>query len=159
MIDIKTVINRFGGDVRLWPGPDGVTAKFINGQPIMDQGFENYVIIKLFTRMGWVGNHFIRNTKQKFGSRFEKAHDQPINLRALRDIEKAGEQALEVMIEDGLASKITVTASNPASNRIDTLVQIANPGQDLFQLLITKNGINWIAQIVDPANERWQYGV
>ena len=140
----------FQGDPLLSLGVDGSKLTFVGGQPVMDRGLENLVLISLFTSPGWSGNDLFDNIDQKIGSNFLSSANQPITLDSLNDIKDAAEKALT----DTIFGKVTVIVLNPNGYRIDVKIIIEPPGKDIQELLVSKNGINWQAQIVDPANRR-----
>lgn len=142
------------GDVRFVLTEEGSKFVFENGQALMDQGLENMALIALFTSPGWVGNSLFRDPNQRIGSDFERAALGTINLDRLTRIENAAKRALD----NPAFGKVTVIVTNPVSHRIDVLIQIEPPGQDIQQLTIQKNGQNWIAQIYDPASGRINEG-
>jgi phage gp46-like protein len=120
----------------------------------MDGGWENAVMISLFTTPGYHGNVFAKNKTQKIGSRFEIELNKPITVAQISIIRDAGEKALQWMIDDGYASAISVVPTNPSSYRIETFILIQPQGQDIKVLLLKKNGLNWVAQKIDPAHLR-----
>lgn len=140
----------FQGDPLLSLGVDGSKLTFVGGQPVMDRGLENLVLISLFTSQGWSGNDLFDDVNQKIGSDFLSSANQSITLDSLNDIKDAAEKALV----DPIFGKVTVTVLNPNSYRIEVKIVIEPPGEDIQELLVSKNGINWQAQIVDPANRR-----
>jgi phage gp46-like protein len=140
----------FSGDPKITIGPDGATLTFIGGQPVMDQGFENQVIIALFTEEGWAGNALFRDPDQRIGSDFLKATRQPITLRGLTDIEQAAVRALQSPI----FGRVTAEAINPSSDKLLISIIIEPPGQNSAQIILTRNGVNWQAQAINPAHER-----
>ena len=116
----------------------------------MDQGIENLAIIALFTRPGWAGNVFFTDTNQKIGSDFVDAANQPITLQSLTDVEQAVVRALD----SPAFGRVTATAVNPVSDRIDVRILIEPPGQDSATIILTRNGLNWQAQAENPAHAR-----
>lgn len=143
-------MNTYQGDPKIILTEDGATLKYVGGQPIMDNGLENLALISLFTQEGWAGNDLEDDTDKKIGSGFEKSTQQPITLQALNDIRQAGENALK----NPVFGKVTVTVENPNSYRLNIIFRIEPPGQDVKMLLVTKNGLNWTAQALDPAYRR-----
>lgn len=139
------------GDPRLFLDEEGSRLVFRGGQPVMDRGIENAVLISLFTKRGWCGNVFFRDPNQQVGSDFQAATAQPITLSALNDIRDAAEKALQWMVGSGIASNITATVTNPRSNWLDIAILVQPPGQDINILLLQKHGLNWIFQKIDPA--------
>lgn len=137
----------YQGDPRMVLNENGSNLVYRDGQPLMDRGLENLVFIALFTKKGWSGNALFRDPNKKIGSDFVEAHEQPITLSALNEIRDAAEKALAIPV----FGVVTVTVINPRSNTILTDIIIQPPGRDIQRLLVSKNGLNWIAQIVDPA--------
>lgn len=140
----------FQGDPRLFLTADGSSLKFTGGQPVMDRGLENLALISLFTRQGWPGNDLLRDPGERVGSDFEEATEQPITLQALNDIRDAAEKALI----NPAFGRVTVVVENPNSYRLNITVRLEPPGRDIKTLLISKNGLNWVAQSLDPAHGR-----
>lgn len=144
--------NIYQGDPRLFLTANGSRLNFVGGQPTMDRGFENMVLIALFTRRGWCGNTLFDDTDVHIGSDFEAAFEQPLNLAAINDIEDRAAKALDFLIKDGLASDVDVSASNPRGDRVEVTITIARPNKDISELVLIKNGINWVYQASEPAH-------
>lgn len=152
--------NRFQGDPMIAITPDGATMKFISGQPIMDGGFSNAVIISLHTRKNWWGNILFDTESEKIGSDFEKTCLEPIvSLSSINNITDAAEKALKWMKNDSIASDINITVTNPKADNIRTEIIITPPGQDAEKLLFIKNGINWIGQVNNPDYKKVLNGI
>lgn len=144
-------INTFSGDPYITIGPDGATLTFVGGQPVMDQGLENHAIIALFTDEGWAGNALFADPNQKIGNgQFLKATRQPITLQSLTDIE----QGAVADLASPAFGRVTTEAINPSSDRIVVEILIEPPGQDSRTIILTRNGLNWQAQAINPAHER-----
>lgn len=137
----------YQGDPRLFLSADGAYLNFTGGQPTLDRGLENLVLISLFTRSGWAGNILFQDENQKAGSDFEEISNQPITLQMINDLRNAAERALD----NPAFGNVDVEISNPNSYRLEVKITLQPPGQDIKTLLITKNGLNWIAQASDPA--------
>jgi len=148
------VIERFQGDPRIVIDEDGADLDFQAGQPVMDRGIENSVLLSLFTESGWVGNTLAEKPSQKFGGKFLDAVKQPITATALNDIRNAALSDLNWMLETGLAEEIDISVTNPVSTRLKVLIVVKPPKSDLEVFLLTNNGLLWVSQTVDPANER-----
>ena len=131
----------FQGDPRLILGPSGSRLQFTGGQPLMDRGLENLVLISLFTQMGWSGNVLLGTS---IGSDFEEATNQPITLQALNRIRDAAEKALD----SPLFGTVTVTVLNPVGHRLDIHILIEHPG---LTIRLTRDGGAWSFQVSDPA--------
>ncbi|MCK5127586.1 MAG: hypothetical protein KAR42_15120 [candidate division Zixibacteria bacterium] len=126
---------------------NGANLVYRGGQPLMDRGLENVVLILLFTKKGWAGNALFKNPDQKIESDFVAAHEQPITLSALNEIRDAAEKALNRPV----FGTVTVITTNPRSNVISSIITIEPPGRDIQTLIVSRNGLNWISQIIDPA--------
>lgn len=146
-------MNRFQGDPAIKLTPDGAKMKFIGGQPIMDQGFDNAVQISLFTKPGWWGNDLVIEDNKKIGSTFQEQRTI-VDIQTINDYTDAAKLALNWMIDNNIASKIEINVTNPNMNYIKTSIFIYPPGQDASKLLFLQNGINWISQAKNPAYER-----
>jgi hypothetical protein len=142
--------NPYQGDPKLSLGPDGSRLTFIAGQPVMDRGLENMVLISLFTKRGWCGNSLFDDPLNHVGSDFESAFGAPITVQALNDIRDAAEKALT----NPIFGRVTVTVINSNGYIIQVFIRLEPPGQDIQTLLVERNGQNWIAQAVDPAYKR-----
>lgn len=140
----------FSGDPYITLGPDGSRLHYIGGQPVMDQGLENLAMISLFTRPGWAGNALVVDPDQQIGSDFVEAANQPITLQSLTDVEQAAVRALD----SPAFGRVTVTATNPESDRLLVRILIEPPGQDSAIIILTRNGLNWQAQAANPAHAR-----
>lgn len=146
--------DRFQGDPRLTLDGNGASMSIKGGQPVMDQGFENVVLLDLFVKPGWWGNTVLRDDRKHIGSDFEETAREPATVADLIKTETAARVALQHMLDEGLASDILVSAQNPQGDRLDLGVVVKPPGSDLRTLLATKHGPNWIAQRDYPANGR-----
>lgn len=148
------MVDQFQGDPKIFITADGAEIAVENGQPIMDGGLENAVLISLFTLKGWVGNVLFRKNSEKIGGRFQAAANQSITLSALTDISNAAKDDLQWMIDEGILSTVEATTRNPQGRILETLIQLQPVGSDLETLLLQRNGENWIIQINDPAHRR-----
>ena len=162
MITETRMITLFQGDPKLFLDERGSYLEWIGGQCVMDAGLENAVFISLFTTLepknsprGWAGNYLWENKDYWIGSRFEAALNEPITLSALTNAEDEAKKALDWMIEKNLASSIEVTVTNPVGPQIYTKIRIQPPDLPIQELLLIKNGVNWIFQIQDPAYRRF----
>ena len=140
----------YDGDVALFLTPDGGNIDYRSGQPQMDPGgLETAVNISLFTRNGWPGN-FLDSSEpsRQIGSRFEESvKSKPITAQILRDINQAGQDALQWLIDVRAATSVTVNATSPLLNRIDVdikIVRIEGVTVNIFYEL------NWIAGVLHP---------
>lgn len=140
----------FEGDPRLFLTADGSKMQFNDGQPVMDRGVENLSQICLFTSPGWVGNILFDDPAQQIGSDFETEALKPITATSLSNVANAAQRALNV---DAFGD-VSVVVTNPISHRLDVSIKIDPPGGDPEAFLLTKNGLNWTFQGLDPAHLR-----
>ena len=149
------IYNRFQGDPAVKITEDGAKMKFINGQPVMDQGLHNAVLISLFTKKGYWGNSLITEESKKIGSDVEKTALEPIvSIQSINNMTDAIDKALGWMVDTKLSQEIEITVTNPSSNNLRASIKITPPGRDSQTLLFLKNGLNWIAQAQNPAAGR-----
>lgn len=145
--------NRYQGDPAIEITPNGASMTFRGGQPVMDQGFHNYVLISLFTKKGWWGNALTSDENKKIGSDFEEQRTI-VDLQTINDYRDSVKLSLQSMLDTGIAKTIDVVITNPAINNINASILITPPGETPEQLIFLKNGLNWIAQANNPASER-----
>jgi phage gp46-like protein len=150
---VTTVIERYEGDPKLVLDENGADLVYRGGQPVMDRGLENAALISLHTRE-WCGNVLMREPAQRLGSSYEQENEQPLTVSALARIGAAARQAVQWMLDRGVAKDIQAVSSNPTGRRTQTAVKILPPSNDPVVLLTGKYGANWIAQAYDPASER-----
>ena len=145
----------FQGDPAFKIGKNGSTFEFIEGQPISDQGFENAVLISLFTKREWPGNVLFRGDSQKVGSDFEKSNALPINRAGLNSRRDAALKSLQWAINKRLFKEVFVSVTNPNSNTIIVTIRITPPNGEDVNLTLENFGQNWRFQKEDPAHRRF----
>lgn len=128
------------GDPKIGIGPNGAYLNWIDGQPQMDQGLENSVLIGLFTSPGWAGNKFLAGDEQ-IGSNFEISAHGPITRSKLSEIEQEAVLALS-----GPLYEVSAGASNPTGHRLDVTIGLRPPGADMSLVVLSRNGRNWLNQ-------------
>lgn len=117
----------------------------------MDQGLENMAMICIFSPESWAGNFLISNPDQKVeGGKFLKAANQPITINSINNME----QGLVSDISNPAFGRVTATVTNPESDKIKAEILIEPPGQDSQTIILTRSGLNWQAQALNPAHER-----
>lgn len=151
--------NVYQGDPKIYLKAEGSYLKFVNGQPIMDAGLENRVVIPLFTRRRsktekklWVGNLVFDNQEYHMGTDFEEGFEAPITVGLIEAQEKQAAKALQSMIDTNLASEIEIEIVNPTGYRLDMNILIRPPNLPESELVLIQNGANWIIQDQDPAD-------
>lgn len=145
-------MNLFQGDVAIFIDQNGADIPFIEGQPIFDGGLQNAVLISLFSDGPWIGNIFF-NEKPSYsiGSNFEAITREPITLTNLNRIRNEVLNSLSWMQSENLVQEINVKVTNPNSNTINVNITLRPPGQDILELSLTSNSINWQVQASNPA--------
>ena len=141
----------YSGDPKIFLTPDGMTLKCNDGVVEKDQGFENFVTFSLFTAPGYWGNT-LKKGGLKYGSDFynrTNVKKEPITLANLNAWEKSAEKDLKY----NPFGKVTVTISNPQSNKIKLVSRLEPPTGDAIELTFIKNGQNWINQALYGGNE------
>ena len=138
------------GDPRMILGANGSRLNYVGGQPTMDRGLENMVLIALFTAPGWPGNDLFRDPNEQPGSDFEKEARQTITLDMFSRVQNAAERALS----NPVFGEKTIVVSNPQNDWLRVEILIKPPGSDLALLILEKNGLNWESQLIDPASKR-----
>lgn len=128
------------GDPRMILGPGGSRLQFIGGQPLMDEGLENLVMISLFTRPGWCGNVLLRTP---VGTDFEEACNQPITRQSLNQIRNAAERALKLKV----LGRVIVDVVNPSGSRLEVRISI----NSTLSALLSREGGRWAFQALSPA--------
>lgn len=147
-------MGRFDGQPRLILTPNGSTITYVGGQPIMDEGWENYILIRLFTGEGWAGNTLLDDPNQRVGSDFEEESSKPITVASLNNTNEAAERALQPAVDNGLFSSVRIETTNPDGFALQVKIFVIFPGGDTGILILTKNSLNWIAQKINPAHKR-----
>jgi len=140
----------FQGDPKITLTVNGSDIPFKGGQPVMDKGLENLALISLFTRPGWCGNILFANEDEQIGSTFLQSTEGPITRSQLVDIEQAARLALD----NPAFGRVDIEVNNPQGHRINVIITIHPPGDDIKTLTLTKNGPNWLAQSSDPAYKK-----
>jgi phage gp46-like protein len=162
--DVKAV-TLWGGDLAVFM--DGTGSKIIwrGGQPVMDAGLETTIFMSLFTELyppeskrGWFGNYLNTDNKFDIGSRFLESTRVPITVTSLGNMEKEAENALAWMINSKLAKSVEAEVTNPRTNHLEIAIRVVKPDLSIQDLLLLRNGVNWIYQTLDPAHGRTEDG-
>ena len=153
-----TDIDIYEGDPKMIVSADGMRLEFKGGQPVMDRGIENSIIIDLGTKSkgidshqnGWIGNYLFNETEQKIGTEYQDSFEnEPITLSGLAIREQATKEALKGKVYGEIDSDVI----NPSADKIINQIKVNPPaGSFLFQSETFSK--LWIFQAIDPANER-----
>lgn len=126
-----------------------------NGDLAGDEGLETAVLISLFTdkriaddelptgetsKRGWWGDVFPNVDQDQIGSRLWLLERVKRTAETLRKSEDYIKEALNWLIEDGVAASIEVTSSYDENNQLVAALLIFRPGgrQSRFQMLWDK---------------------
>lgn len=142
------------GDIYLFPILDGTgNIKIVNGEPIMDQGFETAVYISLEgdNGDGWFGNEYL-NVSQQITSKsaaFRKGAE--LTSSSILTYEELVSQDLQWMINVSIANSVNVAASIIGRNLIEVAIEIFI---DDDKITLSPFQLNWKAQEDNPASEK-----
>lgn len=139
--------DRFQGDPAIFVDENGADIIFQSGQTVMDQGFQNQAILSLLVAPGWCGNILFDTPSKQYGSEFEAAARGTITLTRLNDIRQIGENSLQAPA----FGTVTAQVQNSGPGQIDFVAQVQPPGQDVQELRLTRNAVNWKLQAQYPA--------
>lgn len=137
---------RFQGDPRITITANGADIVFYGGQPIMDKGLANAVIISLFTRPGWVGAK-LKGCEGLRGSGFLAACEQSLTIATLNQIRQAAEKAL-----NWINGTVEVSVRNPTGNKLEVAITIKPPGsteKEVAAFLLSREGLHWYYQLLE----------
>ena len=141
-------MDNFEGDPLMILNQDGVTLNFKDGQPTMDQGFENMAQISLLSAKGFWGNDLVNNPDQKIGSDYVEAVKLPITVTQLKNISSAAKNDLK----NPAFGNVESVTKNLNGNSIRTENTIRPPGRDEETLITQRSGSNWFSQRDNPAH-------
>lgn len=124
----------------------------------MDEGIETAVIISLFTdrrvgieelppletdRAGWWGDMFSEIENDEIGSKLWLLMREKQTAQTLARVIEYCKEALQWMIEDGIAESVEVEASYPERERLSLGISIQKPkGKVSFKYIL-----NWRAEL------------
>ena len=144
---------QYDGDPKLSITESGSDLEYVGGQPVMDRGLENYVLISLFTQKGWAGNRLLTGVGEAIGEDFEKqSFNKALTMSTMATQAAAAKKALSGMVKIGIAGRVDVEWKNPERDVYVLTPIIFPPGNGSAKsMMLTKNGTNWISQKRDPA--------
>jgi len=142
--------DQFDGDLALILTRDGGEIIYTGGQPQMDAGgLETSVLISLFTGAGWWGNALEFNSPDnQIGSIFEQTvQPHSITLQRLILIENEAKNALQWMINLGIAKSVSVSVISPQLNQIEITITIIKPDSESIDF---RYELNWQNGVLFP---------
>lgn len=134
----------YEGDPKLYLEENGSYLDFRSGQPIMEKGIENAILIILFSDSDWYGNSFFSD---KVGSSFLKSLEGPLTVNKIAQIEVDGIAALQPLVESSAISELNFSISVISSLQLRITILIKRPNKPISELVLLRNGVNWIFQI------------
>jgi phage gp46-like protein len=129
-------------DVGFFVESDKIDIKIENGDLVADNGLETAVLISLFTdsrartdelpqgqtkRRGWWGDLFPDVDGDKIGSKLWLLENDKQLLENLPKFENFAKESLNWLIEDGVASEVSVVATYPERGQILLEIKIVKP--------------------------------
>lgn len=147
--------DRTQGDPKVKIDGDGADLVFRGGQPVMDSGLENAVLISLLSGSEWFGNAFASPTS-RIESRFYQLSLKPITASRLAELERAAKADLKGLVSQGVIAEPAVRASNPTGDRILVEIAVSPPGRTAEVILLSRYGGNWSVQTTNPASAKVQ---
>ncbi|MCP4448270.1 MAG: hypothetical protein GY811_23465 [Myxococcales bacterium] len=134
------------GDLYLKWGNGSADLVLLDDDLEADDGLRTAILLSLFTdrradqgdelpggeddRRGWWGDEFLQNENDRMGSKLWMLERSTITENLVPSVERHALQALEWLIDDGVASSVDVLAEVDG-DRVSYLVSIGRPGEDL----------------------------
>lgn len=146
--------DRFQGDPYVYMTSNGLAMKFVDGQPIMDQGFENSVLLSILLTEDWPLNPLLPAEAQLIRSKFLTAVKSAITSDTLNNARTGLNNDLAFLVSKGYASRIQVDVTNPTGYITEAKIFIYLPNGDAVEIMARNNGANVFLQATYPANER-----
>lgn len=132
-------------DLYLKPTTDGGQIEILpNGDPRTMEGLFTAAYISLFTNPYW-GNA-ISDSPQRYRSELNEIFKQTVSNQTRLDAIEAAKDALQWMIDEGVASNIQVIGEIETKSRINIKISIFEPSGEETQIAYA---LNWQAQEVE----------
>jgi phage gp46-like protein len=141
------------GDIYIYLTEDGAEISVINGEPVMDGGFESAVLISLFANENkdhWMNEYMSEDEKMK-GNFYSFIKNTAKTLTTMRKAEELAKLDLQWFIDIKAADDIQVTINSESPIRINMEINILADGNTIFNRTY---GVNWIYMMTDPASGR-----
>jgi hypothetical protein len=134
-------------DIKITLDPDGAELHMVEGDAIRENGVENLANLALLTKDGHWSEDFETSPDAKYKGNYLKTNKLPITRDNLITVARAAEKDLA----GPPFGEINSLATNPIGQQqlLETVIKPVN--SDPFVLSLTKNGQNYIQQILDPA--------
>jgi len=141
------------GDIYIYLTEDGAEISVINGEPVMDGGFESAVLISLFANENkdhWMNEYMSENEKMK-GNFYSFIKNTAKTLTTMRKAEELAKLDLQWLIDTGAADDVQITIISESPIRINMEVNVLANGNTILNRIY---GVNWLYQKNDPASGR-----
>ena len=142
------------GDIFLFPILEGTgNISIVDGEPIMDEGFETAVYISLEgdNGDGWFGNEYLEEDQRIVSTFAEFRKGAALTSSAILTAEELIQDDLAWMINQGIATEITVGVSIVGHNRVQIDIEILIEND---KVALSPFQLNWKAQENNPASGR-----
>lgn len=140
------------GDLYLFNTLDGGEISSINGEPVMDRGFETAVLLSIAgpAQPYWADEYL--PTSRKMQSKLQTyIQGRPLSSGTLKTVVAMAKADLQWVIDTGVADKIAVAVRATARNRIEIAWSVETDGRVIEQ---NRYQLNWAAQRDYPASRR-----
>ena len=132
-------------DLYLRPTTDGGEIEILpNGDPKMTQGLFTAAYISLFSDPYW-GNA-VSDSEERYRSNINSIFQQSVSNQTRLDIIEGAKDALQWMIDAGVASSVRVAAEIATKSRINIKITITEPSGESTDVSYS---LNWQAQEVE----------
>jgi len=141
------------GDISLFQTEDGGNISIVNGEPVMDGGFESSVDLTFFGSDGnphWM-EEYQDESEKMFSKLFNFLKSAPKTVVNINRAEELARDDLQWYITDGIADTINVRITSQSISDIILEYEILLNGETLES---NQYKINWNYQKVDPATSR-----
>ena len=83
---------------------------------------------------GWWGDSYSAVAGDQFGSRLWELMRRKVTSQTLETADEYAKEALQYLIDDGVARSVDVRAESPETGRVDLLVKITKPDQKTLSI-------------------------
>lgn len=150
---------------------DGFDMGLVKGDLLRDDSLRTAVVISLFSdreaadsasddRRGWWGDALAQDSGDRIGSSLWQLQRRAQSAGVLIEAEQAAKAALGWMIDDGIASAVSATASFSGREQLDLLIAIDSPtGRELIRFAdVWRNSAatSGSAGVTDAVAGAWQ---
>lgn len=141
------------GDLYLFQTLDGGNIEIVNGEPVMDGGFESATYLSLFgadSSTHWM-NEYQSESEKMTGQFYNFIKSNPKTVLNINKAQELAKLDLQWFINDGIADTINAEITSSSVNRIELVVEILLNGETISS---NEYKINWDYMRNDLASER-----